>query len=67
MRTLVEIMPDYLIESHLAARNCGAYPHNGALRRVVDGDGSEYIMSAYDHAVREATDDDEREYEGGAK
>ena len=66
-RTLIEIMPEYLIQSHQAAGGWGCYPHNGAERRVVDGDGSEYLMSAYDRVVREATEADEREYEGGAR
>lgn len=66
-RTLIEIMPEHLVASHRSCGNWGSYPHNGAERRVVDGDGSEYLMSAYDRVVREATEADEREYEGGAR
>lgn len=34
----VEWMPEWLRESHSAAGNSGAYPHNGAIRIVVNRD-----------------------------
>lgn len=36
--TLIEYMPTHFRASHEAARNCGAWPLNGAVRVYVEGD-----------------------------
>jgi hypothetical protein len=34
--TIVEFVPEHLRSSHIAARNRGIYPHNGAIRLRVE-------------------------------
>lgn len=36
--SLIEYMPEHLRASHVAARNSGTYPHNGAQRVYVEGE-----------------------------
>lgn len=49
----VETMPDYLRETHRAARNWGAYPHNGAVRdRYTLEDAEEIVASDPDSYAR---------------
>lgn len=43
---LLEEMPDHLRASHRAARNWGAYPHNGAVRRAIAREEAEVIIAA---------------------
>ena len=76
---VVERMPDYLRDSHRAARNWGRYPANGAERVIVersateqwthgvddDGDDAWASIEAdeYDHIVCDATTADFERYE----
>lgn len=43
---LIETMPDYLRESHRAARNFGVYPRNGSVRSVMRRDEAEETVAA---------------------
>ena len=45
---LVEEMPIWLRASHLAARNRGIYPHNGAERFLMPAAAAEAAMDADD-------------------
>lgn len=55
----VETMPDHLIASHQAARNFGAYPHNGAERAEMTRDEADDVIASdeagYAHEVSSRT------------
>jgi hypothetical protein len=57
---LVEVMPPHLVASHKAANNFGTWPHNGAVRLLVDGAELSGTLddNGYDHVVRVATPTD---------
>lgn len=57
---VVEIMPEYLRESHEAARNRGRYPHNGSERAIVDR--SSVVEDEWERIVRTATPEDMEHY-----
>ena len=62
MKYLIETMPDWLRASHRAARNWGVYPHNGAVRSIVDECDLPDDDAEYDHVIREATEKDLERY-----
>lgn len=63
---VLETMPDQHRSSHRAANNFGSYPHNGAVRVVIDRESAETAVAidpdGYTWIVREARDADVREY-----
>jgi hypothetical protein len=66
-RVVVEVMPDYLRDSHRAAGNWGNYPLNGAERLVMQRSEAEALCESdadeYNHIVRDASDSDLDDYE----
>jgi hypothetical protein len=63
---LIEIMPEHLRASHLAARNGGSYPDNGAERRILPMEEAEAMIAAdpeWASIIREFTEDEAIERE----
>jgi len=58
MTYLVDVIPEYLRDSHTAAGNSGTYPSNGAIRRLV----ADPVESEWIEIVRRATASDIEEY-----
>jgi hypothetical protein len=60
MFTLIEYMPVHLRSSHLAAGNSGTYPHNGAVRVLVEGEVDPSILDPdWTSVVRTGFSDEE--------